>query len=70
MPDIECVTPTNNLFHAHLNTQQLCDLERSWTRSEDRNRELLRSLGPSVCADLIKVGFYHSRAIYLTLIFI
>jgi len=46
----------NFLIHAHLDIQKFCDLERAWTRNEDRNRELLRSLGPSLCADLVKVG--------------
>jgi hypothetical protein len=45
---------------AQFGTKTFRDLERSWTRDEDRDRALLRSLGASVCADLVKVSASHS----------
>ena len=32
------------------------EFERSWTRDEGLNRDLLRIYGPSMCADLVKVS--------------
>ena len=48
--------PLTTSSFTYLDIQKFCDLERSWTRSEDRNRDLFRSLGPSICADLVKVS--------------
>lgn len=42
----------------------LRELERSWTRDEGVNRELLRNHGPSMCADLVKVSICHSIHIH------
>ena len=44
------------LFPYRFRTQRFRDLERSWTGNEIRDRELFTSLGPSTCANLIKVG--------------
>jgi len=41
----------------------LRNFERSWTRDGD-NRDLLRDLGKSMCADLVKVSTYHSMHIF------
>jgi hypothetical protein len=40
------------------------ELERSWTRDEGVNRELLRNHGPSRCADLVKVSIHQSMRIH------
>ena len=36
------------------------ELERSWTGDEAINGAILRSLGPSTCADLVKVSPCHA----------
>jgi len=43
-------------FFTNSGAQQFCDLERSWTGHEARDRALFSLLGPSMCANLIKVG--------------
>lgn len=42
------------------------ELERSWTRDEGVNRDLLRNHGPSMCADLVKVSVlpFHTLRIH------
>ena len=45
------------LFLPNLNTRQFYDLERSWTGDKARDQALFSSLGPSRCANLIKVGY-------------
>ena len=43
-------------FCADLDVKIFRDLERSLTRDENLNRDLLRSLGAPICADLVKVS--------------
>ena len=47
-------------FPDNLDTQQLCELEKSWTKDEASDQKLVSSLGPSTCANLIKVGSLHT----------
>ena len=49
------------------NIQRFCDLERSWTGNEERDRELFVLLGPSTYVNLIKVGPRHTVYPKLTL---
>ena len=46
----------NSTFPANLDTQRFCELENSWSGNEESDRALISSLGPSTCANLIKVG--------------
>ena len=46
-------------FLTYLDTKTFRNFERSWTR-DDNNRDLLRDLGGSMCADLVKVSLCHS----------
>jgi hypothetical protein len=39
--------------------KRFCDLERSWTGNKARDQTLFSSLGPSTCANLIKVRSRH-----------
>ena len=50
-------------FHTYLDPKAFRDLERLWTGDEHRNRDLLKSLGPSMCAELVKVSFCRSISI-------
>lgn len=43
-------------FPANSDIQWFSDLERSWTGDEVQDQQLFSSLGPSTCANLIKVG--------------
>ena len=52
------------LLCAYLDMKTFRDLERSLTRDEDLNRDLLRSLGPSICAGLVKVGTRNSVCVH------
>ena len=45
----------NYTFPANLDKQRLRELERFWTRNEESDRALVSSLGPSMCANLVKV---------------
>ena len=47
-------------FLTNLGAQQFCDLERTWTGHEARDQALFSSLGPSTCANLIKVCPWHT----------
>ena len=49
---------------ADLEIKTFRDLERSLTTDEDLNRDLLRSLGASICADLVKVSTCNSIRIH------
>ena len=50
----------NFTFPANLDTQRLRELERSWTKNEKSDRALVSSLGPSMCANLVKVRPLHT----------
>jgi len=46
-------------FPTNVDIQRFCDLERSWTGNEVHDQQLFYSLGPSTCANLIKVGTWN-----------
>lgn len=52
-------TPHQFLFPHLFETKAFRDFERSWTRNDD-NRDLLRGLGESTCADFVKVSLCNS----------
>lgn len=58
-----CDSSSISSFHAYLNPKTFRVLERRWAEDGHINQDLLRSLGPSMCAELIKVGFYRSICI-------
>ena len=44
-------------FHAYLDPKTFRGLEKRWTGDQHLDQDLLRSLGPSMCAKLVKVSF-------------
>jgi hypothetical protein len=52
------------LYLVNLYAKTFHELERSWTGDEALNRKFLRSLGASMCADLVKVSPCHALCIH------